>query len=201
MCYNLCLNYFFIFYLLFLPSFILFLYVYKLKFFSTPMIFFLFFCFAFAFEFQTHDMLEKIKLLHSKTSASTFYELLNVSQNATSHKITQAFRKATRGTCPYKGMSDAEYKKLVLTAYTVLRDHREDYDFVLGNGRMLFLNDKRNFCNNKGILILSLIFALIAVDFSIFIRRYLIYASLPPKKLKQFPNMYVYKLYKKIMRK
>ncbi|ORD94169.1 hypothetical protein ECANGB1_1060 [Enterospora canceri] len=150
--------------------------------------------------FNQHDILVKIDMLHKKTGVSTFYELFNVRKDASMTQINHVFRKANKSQVnPYKGkLSDSEYKSLIMTAYSTLKNHREKYDGVLANGKMIFINHKKNFKTNSLTLILFGIITIVLVDFSVFIRNYLKYTAMPKKRRKAMPRMFIYSAYAKI---
>lgn len=150
-------------------------------------------------EINTHDIMVKIDLLHSKTNCRTFYELFNVSENASIHTITKAFRVANKQTNPYAPkLSNTEHRDLIMTAYGTLKNHREAYDHVLGNSKHLFINHKENYKNGKLTVVMFSIVAIVAVDLGIFVRNYFVYQAGVTKQKKDIPRMYLYSLFRKV---
>lgn len=150
-------------------------------------------------EINTDDMMFKIDFLHKHTPYKTFYEVFGVKENADKKAITHAHRKAVKGKNPLSGkMSDQDYQKLVSMAFGVLRHSRHSYDHVLANGKMLFLGKKENFRSSKITLLLFTLFAVVMVDLSIFIKRYLAYTTLPSTKGKSVPKMFLYQTMRKV---
>lgn len=132
-----------------------------------------------------HDIVSKIQMLHSKTELGTFYELLNVSENASLREIKKQFRRLNREKNPFPGkLNDMEYTDLLMTAFSVLTNHRSKYDAVLANSKYIFASHEYNFKNNKLMLVMATISIILMIDFLIFIRNYFMYVAIPTKNRK-----------------
>ncbi|EED42882.1 dnaJ-class molecular chaperone [Enterocytozoon bieneusi H348] len=112
-----------------------------------------------------HDIVSKIQMLHSKTELGTFYELLNVSENASLREIKKQFRKLNREKNPFpEKLNDMEYTNLLMTAFSVLTNHRSKYDAVLANSN-IYLPVITQFQKHKLVLVMATISVIIMGDF------------------------------------
>lgn len=147
-----------------------------------------------------HDIVSKIQMLHSKTELGTFYELLNVSENASLREIKKQFRKLNREKNPFpEKLNDMEYTDLLMTAFSVLTNHRSKYDAVLANSKYIFASHKHNFKNNKLVLVMATISVIVMVDFLIFVRNYFMYVAIPAKNRKgTVPRMIFWEIARKL---
>ena len=154
---------------------------------------------------NVHDMMVKIDLLHKHTNYRTFYDLFKIKENATKQQIKKAHKVAFRN----KNMQifkkeqrnllkEKDYDNFIAMGYSVLLEDRDNYDYVLRNGKMLYLDKKENFRTTLLTKIGFTIFSVLLIDLSIFIKRYFAYTQLPNTKRKGMPKMFLWATIKKV---
>lgn len=119
-------------------------------------------------------IIERVKHLHSRTGYSTFYELLNLCENASLASIKKAYRKLQRS-APINGMSRLEYENLLSSTLSTLTGLRKEYDNFLKNSRYIFLDKKENYRNHAFLLLFVFVILLFFIDGLVYLLRYLRY--------------------------
>lgn len=121
-----------------------------------------------------HTIRERTKLLHRLTPFSTFYDFFGLRENANARQVKLAFRKMRKAATP-PGMNKEQYNMLVGSGYSFLTDHKDDYDTVLRNSTIFYLDEDRNYRNYFGLVFLALIVGLVFLDVLVCSIRYIRY--------------------------
>ena len=158
--------------------------------------------------------------LHRLTDYSTFYELYNVNETASFPEIKRAYLRAQRKKS-FPGMSKANYDHIIQISYSVLRDMRGDYDYMLANSSLFAHSEERNYKNYMLVIVAAIAIVLVSLDALLFFVRYVKYNDnldlirlakkrrresdepLPPKPTKgiQKPSMYTLSVFTMVRRK
>lgn len=115
---------------------------------------------------------EKTKDLHRLTGLSTFYELFNLSENASPQQIRRAFKRLRRSAVPSQ-ISKKDYDNLLSSGLTILENSREHYDMLLKNSKFMYMDEKGNFKNHFFLVLFAAFVGLVFVDGLFYIFRYL----------------------------
>lgn len=120
--------------------------------------------------------METVKRLHDAGKYVSFYEFLDLKENASESQIKKAIRKA-RKTKLLTNMSKDEYASLINSIYTSLTTLRKEYDYFLRTSNYYFLDAKQNYKNYVPLLCFVMILFVLFLDGLVYLIRYLKYIN------------------------
>lgn len=107
-------------------------------------------------------------LLHRLTGLSTFYDFVDVKEDAAIDQIKKALRKF-RKAAPPGNLTKEQYEELIMKAYTILTSYRRTYDEFLRDSKFYYLGRVENYKNNAMIIFAAIVCFFVLLDFLYFV--------------------------------
>lgn len=118
---------------------------------------------------------QQTERLHAITNFSTYYDFFNVGENAKEVDIKKAFRRLGRKKSI--NITNLEYDELLKNGYNLLTLQRAAYNKFLGDSKILFLTEEKNYKNYRLGTVLAIICMILCIDFITFSFKYLKYSE------------------------